>query len=188
MHESDDWELVARARGGDRAAFAELVRRYESPVMHFCLRMVLSREDAEDLAQDAFVRLHRHLPRLEPRAKFSTLLFGIARNLALNHLRDRQRRGGAGHRPLEAAVLRAPPDDRPDRGAHLREIEELITEGLNRLRPEHREILILRERMGMDYGAIADILNCQLGTVKSRLARAREQLRIEIAALGGESP
>ncbi|MBI5094373.1 MAG: sigma-70 family RNA polymerase sigma factor [Candidatus Hydrogenedentes bacterium] len=83
-----DWELVARAQSGDLQAFAELVSRYQTPVIHFCRRMVGSLQDAEDLAQDSFVRVYRYLPRLRPEAKFSTVVFGMARNLTLNYLRD----------------------------------------------------------------------------------------------------
>ena len=80
----------------------------------------------------------------------------------------------------------ADPLRRPDREARLREIESVITAGLNRLSPEHREVLVLRERQGLDYSAIARIVKVRQGTVKSRLARAREQLRQQIVELGGE--
>jgi len=93
MSERSDWDLVALARDGDMNAFAELVSRYERPVVNFCQRMVRSREDAEDLAQESFVRVFRYLDRLTPEAKFSTLLFGISRNLTLNYIRDTGRRG-----------------------------------------------------------------------------------------------
>lgn len=78
MSDADDWALVERARGGDMPAFASLVRRYQTPVIHFCQRMCGSLPDAEDLAQESFVRLYRHLPRLQPKARFSTVMFGIA--------------------------------------------------------------------------------------------------------------
>jgi len=106
MSEVGDWDLVARARSGDTAAFAELVRRYQTPVIHFCLRMTGSIQDAEELAQDTFVRVHRYLARLTPRARFSTLLFGVARNLTLNFLRDAKRRGRGRTLPLDAAAGR----------------------------------------------------------------------------------
>ena len=86
MGDVPDWDLIERARHGEMEAYAELVRRYERPVVHFCQRMVGSREDAEDLAQESFVRVYRYVDRLTPSAKFSTLLFGIARNLTLNFM------------------------------------------------------------------------------------------------------
>ena len=186
MSELDDWELVARAQAGAMDAFAELVRRYQAPVIHFCQRMVSSVQDAEELAQEAFVRLHRHLPRLQPNARFSTLLFGIARNLALNHIRDSRRRGRQFAQPLDAQPLRQPASAQPDQQVRLQEIESLLVAGLNALSPEHREVLVLRELQGLDYESIASIAKCRVGTVKSRIARAREQLRLQLQQLGGE--
>ena len=101
MQDLDDWALVARAQSGDSDAFAVLVRRYQAPLIHFCYRMAGSRQDAEDIAQEVFVRLHRYLARLNPHAKFSTVLFGIARNLTLNYLRDMARRGRGRTQPLD---------------------------------------------------------------------------------------
>ncbi|MBI4557419.1 MAG: sigma-70 family RNA polymerase sigma factor [Candidatus Hydrogenedentes bacterium] len=190
MTEFSDWDLVARARSGELNAYAELVRRHQSQVIHFCMRMTRDRQDAEDLAQECFVRVYRYLDRLRPEAKFSTVLFGIARNLTLNFIRDAGRRGrgitqsltreGETERLLEDAL------HRPDREARRHEIEQMIERGLERLSAEHREIIVLREVQGMDYEAIAEILKCRLGTVKSRLARAREQLRVQLVELGGE--
>lgn len=190
MSEFTDWQLVDRAREGELDAFAELVRRYQTPLVHFCRRMVGSPEDAEDLAQESFVRVYRYLGRLRPDAKFSTVLFGMARNLTLNFLRDSNRRG----RGATDSITRDDGSDRlvedeagrSDRGARLREIESFIEQGLNRVSPEHRAVLILREIQGLDYDAIAKVLRCRKGTVKSRLARAREQLRARIAELGVE--
>ena len=190
MSDRSDWDLVSDARDGDMRAFAELVKRYERPVVHFCQRMIRSREDSEDIAQETFVRVFRYLDRLRPEAKFSTLLFGIARNLALNFIRDSGRRGRGitfsltdednQERSLEDERLR------PDRTARLHEIDSMIEDGMALLSPKHREVLILRELNGLDYNSIAEIVKCRKGTVKSRIARAREQLRIHMQQLGGE--
>ena len=182
-----DWDLVERARNGETNAFAELVRRYQAPVVHFCYRMIGSMEDAEDLAQESFLRIHRHLQRLRPKAKFSTIVFGIARNLTLNAIRDANRRGRGRTDPMDgprSAVLTIDHSRRPDRSAHLREIEDGISEALERLSPEHREVLLLRELQGLDYEEIGRITKVRRGTVKSRLARAREQLRAQIQQFG----
>lgn len=186
MNEVDDWELVARAQAGDMDAFAELVRRYQGPVVHFCQRMTGSLEDAEDVAQECFVRLHRYLKRLEPQAKFSTVLFGMARNLTLNHLRDTKRRGRGMTDTIENRVIAADARLEPDRQARIGEIESLLQRALGMLTPEHREVLLLRELQGMDYDAIAAAVKCRKGTVKSRIARAREQLRLKLVELGGD--
>lgn len=177
---AEEWRLVERARQGDLAAFGSLVRRYEQPVVHFCQRMLCSVEDAEDVAQETFLRLYRYLDRLEPGARFSTVLFGIARNLALNHLRDAKRRGRGRKDPLDAHRGLAAKSRGPDEEARLSEIGEAIERGLAELSPEHREVLVLREINGLDYESIARVLDCRIGTVKSRIARAREQLHARI--------
>ena len=189
MSEHSDWDLVARANDGDSAAFAELVERYHRPVVHFTQRMVGSREDAEDIAQESFVRVYRYLHRLEPQAKFSTLLFGISRNLALNFLRDSGRRGrGVTYSLTDRDNQDIPLEDdslRPDRVARLNEIERRVEDGIMQLSPKHREVLVLRELQGLDYASIAKIVKCRKGTVKSRIARAREQLRTILEEGGG---
>ncbi|MFP6598025.1 MAG: sigma-70 family RNA polymerase sigma factor [Candidatus Hydrogenedentota bacterium] len=190
MSDRSDWDLVALANDGDMDAFAELTRRYQRPVIHFCQRMVKSREDAEDIAQESFVRVFRYLDRLTPSAKFSTLLFGIARNLTLNFIRDAGRRGrGVTYSIYEDDEQERVLEDeslRPDRAARLNEIESMIDEGLSMLTPKHREVLVLRELNGLDYTTIAEIVRCRKGTVKSRLARARQQLRQNLEDLGAE--
>lgn len=190
MRDPSDWDLVAQSREGDMGAFAELVRRHERPVVHFCMRMVGSREDAEDIAQESFVRLFRYRAQLKPSAKFSTLLLGIARNLALNFIRDARRRGrGVTYSLTNPEKQEQPIEDdklRPDRAARLKEIEDMIEQAMALLSPEHREVLILRELQGLDYNTIATIVKCRRGTVKSRIARARGQLRQHMERLGGE--
>ena len=190
MSEHSDWELVARAQDGDMDSFSELVERYERPITNFCQRMVLSREDAEDLAQESFVRIHRYLHRLTPSAKFSTLLFGISRNLTLNFIRDSGRRGrGVTYSLTDENMAEKSLEDEslgPDRAARVHEIGQMIEEGLALLSPKHREVLVLRELNGLDYNSIAEIVKCRKGTVKSRIARAREQLRLHMGGLGGE--
>ena len=186
MHQIDDWELVARTQAGEAGTFDELVRRYQQPVRHFCQRMVGSLQDAEDLAQGTFIRLHRHVGRLTPNAKFSTVLFGIARNLTLNFLRDSKRRGRGITQTIDSLPLvdhRATP---PDQKARISEIEEALKNGIAQLSPDHREVLLLREIQGLDYESIAKIVGCRKGTVKSRIARAREQLRQRLLEMGAD--
>jgi RNA polymerase sigma factor (sigma-70 family) len=190
MKDVADWDLVARVRDGDERAFEELIARYESPLVHFCLRMTGSREDAEDLAQETFVRVHRYLNRLKPEAKFSTAIFGMARNLTLNYLRDGKRRGRGATASLSggtgAEIPVTDPAARSDYAARQNEMQEMIERGLAMLSNEHREVIVLREVQGMDYETIAEVLQCRKGTVKSRLARARAHLRQCIIDLGGE--
>ncbi len=185
--DSDDWALVARARGGDVRAFETLVRRYQNPVIAFCYRMAGSYEDAEDLAQESFVRVYRALDRLTPRAQFTTFLFGVVRNLTLNHLRNGKRRGRDRSAPLgeeDQFLEDSAAGVQPDSAARLSETEDLLAEALEALSPEHKEVIVLRELQGMDYESIAEVTCCRKGTVKSRLARAREHLRKRLTELG----
>jgi RNA polymerase sigma-70 factor (ECF subfamily) len=191
MQPGSDWQLIEQSRNGSEAAFAELVHRYQTPVIHFCMRMTGSREDAEDIAQEAFVRVYRHLGRLKPQAQFSTVLFGIARNLTLNAIRDRGRKGRDRTRPMarpdgshwDAADARPGPDGE----ARGHEADRLLQQALGRLPEKHREVLVLREINGLDYEEIARAVGVRKGTVKSRLARAREQLRAELTTLAGDA-
>ena len=189
INSDNDWQLIDRARTGDHQAFAVLVMRYQEPVVHFCYRMTGSLQDAEDLAQESFIRVHGHLDRLQPKAKFSTLLFGIARNLTLNFLRDMARRGRGKMDSLDSIAGSPNSSDsakaRPDTRAQLNEIASHIEKALAVLSQEHREVLVLREINGLDYDTIAEITGCKKGTVRSRLARAREQLRLTLLQRGG---
>ena len=189
VNTSPDWELVSHAVAGDDAAFATLVQRHERSVVYFCFRMVGSREDAEDLAEDlaqeSFIRLYARLGRLRPRAKFTTYLFAVARNLSLNFVRDQRRRGRDVTGPLDRVSEQASARGRPDRAAQLDEAAALIERALAGFSTEHREVLLLRDLQGFEYAAIGRIIRRGPGTVKSRLARARDALRRRLTELGG---
>ncbi|HOJ68093.1 MAG TPA: sigma-70 family RNA polymerase sigma factor [Candidatus Hydrogenedentes bacterium] len=181
--EPDDWILIARAKTGDIDAFAMLVRRYQAPVFRFCEGLLASREDAEEVTQDCFVSLYRALPRLEPRARFSTLLFGSARNFALNRLRDRKRRQAREQDP-RASEATAGGEISPDAACAAGELAGAIRETLEAVPEPFRSAFLLREETGMDYAAIAEILGCPIGTVRSRIARAREIIRASLVEKG----
>lgn len=172
----EDWELAHNAARGDREAFAALVRRYQRPVVHFCYRMTGSLTDAEDIAQETFVNLYRSLGRLRQESAFSTVLFCYARNATLNHLRGARRfrrRVDAFKRAQDGRISAA---DRPDSRAQEKEMAASLEAGIAALAPEFREIFVLREFQGLDYRNIAKVIGCPVGTVRSRLARAREQV------------
>lgn len=177
-----DWELVARSKNGDLRAFEVLVKRYENAILNFSFGFVGVREDAEDLTQETFVRAYRALGRYRPSASFTTWLFTIARNLCLNFTRDhrlarelRVRDNPSNEDEKESLEFR---DDglRPDLIAQRNETYELVLKAMEKLSAEHKEVLLLREFETMSYEDISSILGCRIGTVKSRLARAREQL------------
>jgi RNA polymerase sigma-70 factor (ECF subfamily) len=180
--------LVAAHLGGDDRAFGELVRRYRVRLLNFIFRMIGDREKAEDLVQEAFVRVHRHLHRFDQSRKFSTWLYTIGSNLAKNELRNRARsplvfhesaRAPGEHegRILEFEDSRSRPDDL-FANRHLRDLVEAT---VDRLTPHHRVVFVLRELEGKSYEEIAEVTHTNLGTVKSRLNRARTAFQEMIA-------
>jgi RNA polymerase sigma-70 factor, ECF subfamily len=180
LAELPDSLVVQRFLEGESRAFGELVDRYDKRLLNFVYRTIGDRERAQDLVQETFVRVYRHLHRFDQTKKFSTWIYTIAGNLAKNELRNRSRNPlvlfqtikknwEADHRPLEWEDTKLRPDDL-FRKRHLREMVEKAVEEL----PEHHRIVfVLRELEGKTYEEIAEITGCNLGTVKSRLNRAR---------------
>jgi RNA polymerase sigma-70 factor (ECF subfamily) len=177
----DDTELVTAFLRGEERAFDVLVERYQARLLNFVYRTVGDRERAEDLVQEVFVRVYRHLGRFDRSKKFSTWIYTIASNLAKNELRNRSRNPlvffqslakgitGDEERPIEFEDTRLRPDDL----FHKRHLRELVETSVARLPAHHREVFVLRELEGKSYEEIAEITRCNLGTVKSRLNRAR---------------
>lgn len=176
----DDSGVVTTFLGGEERAFEELVVRYQTRLLNFIYRTVGDRERAEDLVQEVFIRVYRHLHRFDRSKKFSTWVYTIASNLAKNELRNRSRNPLVlfqtvkknwqdEDRPLEFEDSTTRPDDM-FRKRHLRQVVE---ESVAKLPEHHRDVFILRELEGKSYEEIAEITGCNLGTVKSRLNRAR---------------
>jgi len=175
-----DWGLVRQCKRGDMDAFGELVRRHQQSVFNFCLRLLRNAEDAEDIAQDAFVQAYRNIKKFQPRAKFSTWLFTIAKNLSLNLIRD-EKRGTRRMVPiddgLEGVTLATAAADQPDSEAIEHETAAVVREAIDRLSPDHKLVIVLRDLEGLSYKEIGQMINCRSGTVKSRLSRARAGLK-----------
>ncbi len=190
FHDWDDSRVVAAYLSGSKWAFNELVTRYQKRLLNFVHRTIGDRERAEDLVQEVFIRVHRHLLRFDQSKKFSTWIYTIASNLAKNELRNRSRsplvlfqtikkNWEADHRPLQFEDRHERPDD-VYRKRHLR---ELVTWAVRQLPEHHRVVFVLRELEGKTYEEIAEITGCNLGTVKSRLNRARNRFAHVIAPL-----
>jgi RNA polymerase sigma-70 factor (ECF subfamily) len=181
-----DADVVALAQGGEEPAFRELIRRYERPVFSLLYRMVRDSTAAEDLAQDAFIRVLNHLDKYRPEFKFSSWLFKIANNIAIDHLRRRQldtiSMDGAPH-AMTAADRAATSFDLVDgRESALdelaaKELGSVIEQAIGKLRPEYRNCIMLRHVEDRSYEEIAATLDLPLGTVKTYIHRARHQLR-----------
>jgi len=190
LRELDDSEVVARFLAGDKRAFTELVDRYHVRLLNFIYRTIGDRDRAEDLVQETFIRVYRHLHRFDQSKKFSTWAYTIASNLAKNELRNRSRNPlvlfqtikknwEADHRPLEWEDNTYRPDDL----YRKRHLKELIDQAVSQLPEHHRVVFVLREMEGKTYEEIAEITGVNLGTVKSRLNRARNNFAQLIAPL-----
>jgi RNA polymerase sigma-70 factor (ECF subfamily) len=190
LPELGDGQLVAAHLDGHPAAFTELYDRYRDRLVHFIARKTGDRDRAEDLVQEAFIRVTRHLHRFDQSKKFSTWIYTICSNLAKNELRNRSRsplvlfqklttHWEPDHRPLQFEDASGRPDDMY-RKRYLQEIVEQTVEEL----PEHHKLVFrLRELEGKSYEEIAAITGVNLGTVKSRLHRARTSFAERIEPL-----
>ncbi len=181
-------ELIAAARRGSESAFEELVRLYEKRVYHLALRMSGGQEDALEIAQEAFLSAWRGLKFFRGESSFSTWIYRLTTNAAIDYLR-REKRQGQGISLDDEETFVEPPDQRPgpQGQAERAELRRLLQEGLLTLSAEHRQVLLLRELEGMSYEEIAQALDLDLGTVKSRIARAREKLRKYFTSSGNFS-
>lgn len=184
---SADKLLLERFRGGDERAFTDIVQRYRDPIFRRVFGMLKNHEDAEEVTQDTFLRARRGLENFRGDAAFSTWLYQIATNLAHNRYWFWWRRGRHAAVSLDAAtsaesdltLAEILPDEEPDPGkkAVTQELVERVETAMERLSPAHREILTLRNVRDLSYEEIAAMLDLSLGTVKSRIARAREALK-----------
>jgi RNA polymerase sigma-70 factor (ECF subfamily) len=180
--EVSDAALVSRAQQGDSAAFGGLVVRYQHRVYNTCYRMCNNHDDALDLTQSAFLKAFQALPNFDARASFFTWLFRIAVNLTLSQRRARRRRPTLvlrqfddDERPCEPADARA--QDDPSRIIEQTEMQERLGAALDELDDDFRAAVVLRDVEGLNYAAIAEVLELPVGTVKSRIHRGRLMLR-----------
>jgi RNA polymerase sigma-70 factor, ECF subfamily len=188
-----DVQLMLDVKAGDEQSFALLLQRYRSPLVNFLYRMVRQREQAEDLAQEVFLRVYRARKDYVPSAKFTTWLFRIATNLALNSVRDHRYERleisldapvtadaeEGDERPLDVA------DKHPDIEQHLVEEaqKKMIRHAIDKLPEKQRAAVLLHKYQELDYNEIAKILGCSESALKSLLFRAYEALRVELAPL-----
>jgi RNA polymerase sigma-70 factor (ECF subfamily) len=187
-----DQEIVALAVEGREAAYRELIRRYERPVFSLILRMVRDRQLAEDLSQETFIKALNAIATYRPEFKFSSWIFKIANNAAIDQLRRRSVQtlslDGAPNATtadeIEATVLQV--GDRSESALAAIEARELgssIERAIGQLRPEYRSCILLRHVEGLAYEEIAQLLDLPLGTVKTYIHRARHELRDALAHL-----
>ena len=183
-----DIRLMLRVRDDDAAAFAELVELYQHRLVTVMHHLVGNKEEAEDLAQEVFLRVYRTRKKYRPRAKFSTWLFTIANNLALNALRTRQRKpvvplnvrdsGPLGPRPAEQLVRDR--YNQPGDRLQQQELAAIVQEALEGLNERQRAAVVLNKFEDMNYAEIAEVMGLTTKAVKSLLSRARENLRLAL--------
>ena len=188
-----DVQLMLDVKAGDEASFELLLQRYRTPLVNFLSRMVRNREQAEDLAQEVFLRVYRAREDYIPSAKFTTWLFRIATNLALNSMRDTR------YQKLEVSIDAPVTVDAEDGDERLLDVAEkrpnieqhlvedvrvgMIRHAINKLPEKQRAAVLLHKYQELDYVEIAKILSCSESALKSLLFRAYEALRVELAPL-----
>ena len=181
--EEQELECIRRCQQGDPQAFEEIVKLYEKRIYNLSFRMMGNHEDANDLAQEAFIRVYHSIEQFRGDARFSTWLYRIATNVCLDELRKRSRRQTESlDEPVPTAdgeVLREIPDwaNNPEEELDRSEIQNMVQRGIQALPDEQRTALILRDLQGHTYEEIAEILDISLGTVKSRINRGRMALK-----------
>ena len=171
--------LIEQARTGDDAAFDELMRRYKRPVLGFVYRLLGNAEEAEDVAQEVFVSVYQNLCGYSPRTRFSTWLFALARNAAIDRLRWRKRHPTV---PLDSAPDPATPTGVVEE-VNTHEIGTQIATAVSSLPEDQRTALVLAEYQGLSYAEIAEIMRCSEKSVESRLYRAKRTLRKKLRHL-----
>jgi RNA polymerase sigma-70 factor (ECF subfamily) len=181
-----DHELLKRFRAGDESAFDDLVLRHQQRAFNVAYQLLRDHEDATEVAQDAFMRAYRSLDSFHGECEFTTWLHRIVVNLAHNKHRWWKRRGKQISFSLDSPVeiddaemprQIAAATEAPDLQAVQAEFVELLNRRMSELPHKFREVIVLRNVENLSYGEIATVLNCSVGTVKSRLARGREALR-----------
>jgi len=181
-----DQEIVVLAVEGKEAAYRELIRRYERPVFSLVLRMVRDRQLAEDLSQETFIKALNAIASYRPEYKFSSWIFKIANNAAIDHLRRRELNtlsidgspNATSAEDIEATALQVGDKaETPLAELEARELGTAIEKAIGQLRPEYRSCIMLRHVEGLAYEEIAQLLDLPLGTVKTYIHRARHELR-----------
>ncbi len=179
--------LIEEAKAGSFDAFAELIFLYEKKIYNYCLRMTNCREDAEDLTQEVFVRVYKNLKGFQGNSRLSTWIFRIAHNICIDHFRKSKFTMVSLNQPKnheDQREMELPSEDpTPEQEALRKEQQEFLLKSIEKLRPEYKTVIILRDIQHHSYEEIAEILDIPLGTVKSHISRARTALRTAVRPL-----
>jgi RNA polymerase sigma factor (sigma-70 family) len=183
-----DWSIVVRVQGGDVAAFDALIKKYRERVYSVVYNMTSNREDASDLTQDAFIKAFQSINRFQGQSSFFTWLYRIAVNSTLTHLRKARLRTFFSFEKIHeedksSDVLNQLTDKNgADRGTFVKELQEKLNEAMQKLSIKHRTVVTLFEIDGLSHEEIAEVMDCSVGTVRSRLHYAKQLLQSELQA------
>lgn len=175
--------FVRRAQKGDLAAYDELVRRYQERIYATIYHMTSNHEDANDLAQEAFIKAYQAIKSFKGGSSFYTWVYRIAVNKTINFLKQRKNRAGMSLNDLDFNAEKDPDlvalisDKTPRRDIALSELQKKLNEAMQKLSEQHRLVVSLHDVQGLPHEEIAEIMNCNVGTVRSRLFYARQQLQ-----------
>ncbi|MFW6287751.1 MAG: RNA polymerase sigma factor [bacterium] len=180
-----DGELIKEFKNGNKQVFEELIQRYQDRVYHTTFRMLGNHEDAMDMAQETFIRVYKSLGNFKSKSSFSTWLFSITGNICRDELRKRQRSLKTYSLSSDDRFNNDLPEDsdrksNPEKASLSRELSSTIQKKVDQLPEEQKFVFVLREFEDLSYQEIAEILDISLGTVKSRLSRARRALRDDL--------
>lgn len=186
-----DAHLVQRAQAGDTAAFDELVVKYSRRLYGLVYHMTSHSEDTHDLLQDVFAKAYRSLKRFQGKSTFYTWLYSIAVNMTLNFIKKRKRRAGVSYDDVDTGIQADPAfidithGSNPRKQSNIHEIQKKLNKAIQRLSNDHRTVVILFDIQGVPHAEIAEILKISVGTVRSRLFYAHQQLRVDLEEFKG---
>lgn len=180
-------ELILRAQRGDVKAFDHLMTQVQGRIYGLLYNMTSSKEDAEDLLQEVFIKAYRVLPKFRGQSSFYTWVYRIAVNRAINFVKRRRKRQGLSLDDLDLSIERDPAlvelasTESPERMIRLKELQENLNNALQTLSEKHRAVVIMHDIQGMPHHEIAEVLGCSSGTVRSRLFYARRELQAHLS-------
>lgn len=178
-----EMELVKRAQSGDVAAFESLIENYQKRIFSIAYRMIEHQEDAADLTQEVILKIFKNLDKFKGDSKFSTWVYRIATNTCLDEIKKSRRRTTYSLdkeiETDEGSMAAELPDTGPgpEEEAERKDIKKAVYAAIGQLGQEHKQVILLRDLQGLSYEEIAEILHCSVGTVKSRISRARGNLK-----------
>ena len=176
-------DLIKRAQNGDVAAFETLIEEYQKRIFAIAYRMIQHQEDAADLTQEVIIKLFKNLDKFKGDSKFSTWVYRIATNTCLDAIKANRRHMAYSLdkeiETEEGSIVGELPDKgpTPEEAAERKDIQRAVRVAIEKLGKEHKRVIVLRDLQGLSYEEIAEILQCSVGTVKSRISRARGNLK-----------